>query len=234
MTAATESSIKNWFDQLYSTKQHRSMRPPAAYPVFLEHLQVSEGKMLLDIGCGPGWLLKAAAERGVKTCGIDLSPAAIKLAGLASPTSTLKVASVNQIPFPENSFDYLTCIGVFEHFLDVRKAVREMQRVAKPDARFCIMVPNSRTLYWKMSKLFSRSHGESNENAFLLKEWIDILRVNGFTIQKVYRDEWQIRKTLGLLGFGWSEFLFKTVRKMVETIIPLKFAHQFIFILGKR
>ncbi len=35
---------------------------------------------LLDVGCGPGRMLRAAAERGIPTLGIDVSPAAVSLA----------------------------------------------------------------------------------------------------------------------------------------------------------
>jgi len=233
MTKATEISVKSWFDRQYARKKQKSMRSEDAYPVFLDYLKVKPGEKLLDIGCGPGWLLKAAARKGMGTWGVDLSPHAIELSRQASPDSQVQVSSVTNLQFPDKTFDYVTSIGVLEHFIEMEKSIREMQRVAKDDARFCIMVPNSRTVHWKISRAFSRQNRESNENALSLAEWKNLFLSNGFAIEQIYRDEWQIRKMLKVIGLGKFHGLFAATRNVIWTLIPLQFAHQFVFILKK-
>jgi ubiquinone/menaquinone biosynthesis C-methylase UbiE len=230
----TEKTVRAWFDRLYKQKQLKSMRKIEAYTVYLDYLEVKADKKLLDVGCGPGLLLKTAQAKGLQTFGIDLSQQAISLASQTSPDSQLQVGSVTQIPYPDNNFDYITCIGVLEHFLEMDKSVAELKRIAKDDARYCIMVPNSRTLYWKISERLSRTHRESNENARSLEEWQDFFSHYEFKIQEVHRDDWQIRKFFIILGLGAFPQLTEFAKKILWKIIPLTFAHQFIFILEKK
>lgn len=231
MTTPTENSIRNWFDRLYGSRREHSMRPSAAYISFLDYLPVKAGEKLLDIGCGTGWLLKAASKKGLFTCGIDVSAEAIKLSRKNSPVSVVELASVTKIPFPSETFDYITCIGVLEHFTDMEKAFIEMKRVAKKSAMFCLMVPNSKTLYWKLGKCFKKEYRESNENAFSLKEWQMLFEDHGMEIQQISRDDWRLRKLLGYLGITSNSRLYNFIRHMVWSLIPLSRAHQFIYIL---
>jgi len=207
------------------------MRPFAAYISFLDYLPVKVGEKLLDIGCGTGWLLKAASERGLFTCGIDVSAEAVKLSRKNSPMSVVESASVTKIPFPSETFDYITCIGVLEHFTEMEKAFNEMKRVAKKSAMFCLMVPNSRTLYWKLGKCFSKGYRESNENALSLKEWQNLFEDHGMEIQHVSRDDWRLRRLLSYMGIKSDSRLYIFFRNMVWSFIPLSRAHQFIYIL---
>jgi len=228
---ATQHSIRSWFDQWYVRKHIKSMRHPSAYPVFLDLLQVIPGKRLLDIGCGPGWLLKAAVARGLEAYGFDFSEEAIKLSHQNSPAAHSEVGDVTQIRQPDQFFDYITCIGVLEHFLQMDLAIKEMKRVAKREALFCIMVPNSSTLFWKLSQLFSPGHRESNENAMTLREWKTFFTSYQFHIRAVFRDQWNIYKFYSLLGLGNWTALIRGTRRMARKLLPLALSRQFIFIM---
>jgi ubiquinone/menaquinone biosynthesis C-methylase UbiE len=231
MITHDENSIRSWFDQLYAARQSRSMRPSTAYLAFLDYLPLQKGMKLLDIGCGTGWLLKAASERGLYTSGIDLSSAAVELSRKNSPASIVELARVTKIPFPDNTFDFVTCIGVLEHFTELEQSIAEMKRVTKNEALFCIMVPNSRTLYWKVWQRFSKEHRESNENALSLKEWQELFQRYGFRIQELSRDEWRLQKMVSLIGINSDSQLYQMIKKFIWKVIPLSRAQQFIFIL---
>ncbi len=234
MILTDQEKINRWFEERYAAKGVRSMRKAEAYPIFLDYLNVQPGKKLLDIGCGPGLLLKVGAARGLQTYGIDVSEEAKRLATQISPDSQVSVADVRNLDFEDQSFDYITCIGVLEHFLDLEISIKEMQRVAKKQALYCIMVPNSKTLYWWLAKRLSRNHKDSNENAYTLSEWWSIFELYNFEILAVYRDEWQIRKPFSLLGLQSYDFLFELTRNLIWKIIPLNYAHQFVFIMRKK
>jgi cyclopropane fatty-acyl-phospholipid synthase-like methyltransferase len=210
------------------------MRDYQAYPVFLEYLETKKYKKLLDVGCGPGWLLKAAVEREIDAYGIDFSGEALNLAQQNAPDAHFQLGRIEKLDFKTNSFDYLTCIGVLEHFIEVQKSIQELKRVGKNDALYCIMVPNSQTLYWKFFERFSRSHLQSNENALNLDQWKFFFSRQGFEILATHRDEWQIRKMLNLLGLGSIYSMFTLIKKIIWSIIPIKYAHQFVFILKKQ
>jgi cyclopropane fatty-acyl-phospholipid synthase-like methyltransferase len=75
----SEKEIKNWYDQRHISFGENAWRPFEAYSIFLDHLNVKAGKILLDIGCGTGYLIKAATQRGLQTYGTDISEQGIKL-----------------------------------------------------------------------------------------------------------------------------------------------------------
>lgn len=78
---------------------------------------------LLDVGCGRGELVAEARKIGLEAEGLD-------------PVADLKpdhVGHANELPFPDQHFDYVTCLDVLEHLLrgDDDAAVRECYRVSR-------------------------------------------------------------------------------------------------------
>jgi SAM-dependent methyltransferase len=87
-----------------------------------------EPHTLLDAGCGEGELLR----RGVLPPG--LSPVCLDLRHesiLANASPRRIRASVLQLPFPDSSFDVVTCLEVLEHLDRPADAVRDLARVAR-------------------------------------------------------------------------------------------------------
>ena len=217
----TEQDIKSWYNKRYADRGFDSMRTADAYPVFLDDLQVEPGKALLDIACGTGYLLRAAAQRGLKTSGIDISEEAVKLARQTSPDSQVSVGKGEDLKFPDGTFDYVSCLGSLEHFLDMGKGLAEMKRVTGPDALFCVMVPNSNFLYWRVSGKHGTEQQDINEHLMSLKEWRGLFERNGFSVARVRQDRWPARKVRNPLF------------RLVWALLPLKYAYQFVFILKK-
>jgi len=95
---------------------------------------------LLDVACGQGLVL-AQANRRVCTYGIDISIEAIKQARARTPATGLCVGQGEFLPYPDDSFDFVFCLGSLEHFLDMSQGVAELARVLKPSGRANIYVP---------------------------------------------------------------------------------------------
>jgi len=86
----------------------------------------------LDVGCGEGSLVRNISYRGdVRCCGIDISKVAVA-AGIEEGLE-LQQGSVTAIPFPDNSFDFVTCFDVLEHLHpdESEQALSELVRVSK-------------------------------------------------------------------------------------------------------
>lgn len=88
---------------------------------FLQHKQQWVG---LDVGCGSH--LGVLAEYGM-----DAAPADEReFTNPDYPREKFTRANIYDIPFEENSFDYVVSAHVFEHLEDSEKAISEMARVA--------------------------------------------------------------------------------------------------------
>lgn len=99
-------------------------------------------RKIIDIGCGSGRNLHYFLQNGFEVHGIDpdsgavenVKQLAVKLAP-RNPPSNFVVASAEQLPYPEASFDLAICSAIF-HFAKDRehfdKMLRSVWRVIKP------------------------------------------------------------------------------------------------------
>lgn len=89
-------------------------------------------KKSLDIGCAKGYIVKSLVDLGVYACGIDPSEYALSEAH-PDVKDRLTKGVAQSIPFPDSSFDIVTCFDVMEHIpeKDVSKVLKEMLRVTK-------------------------------------------------------------------------------------------------------
>jgi ubiquinone/menaquinone biosynthesis C-methylase UbiE len=106
----------------------------------------------LDAGMGPGRLCAALDARGWTVAGVDASPAMVDAARHRLPAARdrLVVGRIEQLPFPDASFDLVTATGVLE-YSTVRAALAELSRVLKPGGRAVVSYPNPEAYYgiWK-------------------------------------------------------------------------------------
>ena len=88
------------------------------------------------------------ARRGFRVHGIDHSEAMLAIAhekvrdrGLTDRVE-LRIGDVRSLPFPDASFDLVTCTGVLHHLRpSMRECVAEAERVLRPGGVFCIAEP---------------------------------------------------------------------------------------------
>lgn len=98
------------------------------------------GCEMLDIGCGPGLLLKELKAKGYQAQGIDMSGLAVAYCrnkGL----SDVQQGSATALPFTDNSFDVILLLDVLEHIENDKAALAEAKRVLKHDGLIIIFVP---------------------------------------------------------------------------------------------
>ena len=229
-----QSQIKAWFNQTYQQRAFQYLRPVEAYEIYLSLLEAKKGNSILDIACGPGQMLKAAEKQKLTLSGIDISDVAINYAKAALPNAILKVANAEELPFKNNQFNYITCLGSAERFLQLEVALKEMLRVAKPNARFCFLVRNSERASWKIvKKKLGLINKAGHQGAKSLNEWAAIFTKTGFNIDTVHHDQWpktRWQRWLSLNSKLW-QVDYKKKKKRNGT---LESAYEFIFILSKQ
>jgi SAM-dependent methyltransferase len=228
--------VKTWYNQHYAAKGLQSMRPAAAYPVFLDLLEAKAGGRLLDVSCGTGSLLAAARARGIEAVGIDLSDKAVRLAKRAVPSAAVVVGAGESLAFEDQSFDYITCLGSLEHFLDMGQGLEEMKRVAQPAARFCIMVPNQDFIGWKVLGHQGTAQQDINEHLQSLAAWRRLFAEHGLVVVGATPDRWHaVRwRAPGARGGVVKRFVIGPLLEVAWRLIPLRWQYQFVFVLERR
>jgi ubiquinone/menaquinone biosynthesis C-methylase UbiE len=90
----------------------------------------------LDIGCGPGEIVKKLAARlpEWKFIGIDRSLTMIQRARQEAHTVCLLAGDACSLPFAESSFDLVLCNSVLHHIGEPARLFGEIRRVAKRGA----------------------------------------------------------------------------------------------------
>ncbi len=95
---------------------------------------------LLDFGCGSGLFVSELAKKGFDSHGIDISDEAVRFGELQG-IKNLGVIDSHKINFADNTFDVVMTLDVLEHLEDESWALKEIERVLKPDGVFIVMVP---------------------------------------------------------------------------------------------
>jgi SAM-dependent methyltransferase len=96
--------------------------------------EVFEPERVLDVGCGPGFLMLFLHELGVDVHGVDFAPAAKQLAP-AEVRDRVTIGEIDVPHFPEQSFDLVICREVMEH-LTVLQARRVVEQICRASSRF--------------------------------------------------------------------------------------------------
>jgi cyclopropane fatty-acyl-phospholipid synthase-like methyltransferase len=116
---------------------------------FLEWLDLSPGKTLLDVACGAGGpALRIAATTGCSVVGIDVHEQAIATAsslaaqrGLTERAGFRSIDATGPLPFSDASFDAITCIDAINHFSDRPRVIAEWARLLNVGGRLLFTDP---------------------------------------------------------------------------------------------
>lgn len=164
-------------NSIISFNRHRSWRKDV-----MKRMNVQKGKEALDVCTGTGdWALSladAVGESG-KVIGLDFSENMLKVANeklkdVSHGHVTFIHGDAMDLPFPDNSFDYVTIGFGLRNVPDYEQVLREMYRVVKPGGLAVCLETSQPTLigyrqlyyfYFQhimplFGKIFARSYDE--------------------------------------------------------------------------
>lgn len=107
---------------------------------------------LLDVGCNVGaWLSDVRTRHpNARITGVELNGQALNVAAINRPEAALSRAVAERLPFPDDTFDCVTCLEVIEHLPEENWAIAiaDMRRVLKPGGVLIVTVPHAGMFAW--------------------------------------------------------------------------------------
>ena len=136
MDAFTQFEHEGWqrvadkYDSVWSSSTRQFIGP------LLDAAEVTPGSSVLDVGCGPGYVSAAAAERGAVPVGIDFSAEMVGIAAGMFPHLEFREGDAQELAFADESFDRVLANFSLLHLAAPERACAEACRVLKPGGKF--------------------------------------------------------------------------------------------------
>lgn len=203
----------------------------AIHDTVVEILASQPRGVLLDVPAGEGALAARLIDAGFDVRCCDLYPEIFRLDGIDVHKGNLDA----ELPFGDQSFQYVTCLEGLEHIENPQQAMREFARVLKPGGQLIVSVPNilnvEERLKWLLYgytshfKPISRAAVErlraeyderveiaAHVNPIGYSELRYVLEKNGFEILKLYRDKPK--------GKSWLYWPLTAIIRLISRLTP--------------
>lgn len=121
----------------------------------IDKLRLAPGSDVLDLGCGPGFMTLALAQRQFNVRALDAAPKMVSLTqDLISRTPFTDRVNVSSglceaLPFANGSFDLVVALGVLPWVAAAEPVLEEIVRVLRPGAYLVANVDNP----WRLNLL---------------------------------------------------------------------------------
>ncbi|MCW4015294.1 MAG: class I SAM-dependent methyltransferase [Candidatus Bathyarchaeota archaeon] len=113
----------------------------AKIKVMLKNIKFGSNDLVLDLGCGTGFLFQHIFQRVGFVVGMDVSQNVLRAAKKRIKDMqkiNLVRADADNTPFPNHIFDKVFAVTVLQNMPDPTKTIIEMKRTGKPQAAFAV------------------------------------------------------------------------------------------------
>ncbi len=181
--------------------------------------------LVLDVACGPGAFALGVAPRVTFVYGVDLTIEMLRRSRAFEAEKQISNAvfacsDAEQLPFPDGTFDLVSCQCSFHHLPKPALVLREIIRVAKPEGRLVLMDPLAPEsdpkyeLYNRIEKLRDPSHALTLRLTDYLRmfdeEGLELLRQSVRRRARSFH-QWMVRAALNSESKRYQE-----TRKLLE------------------
>jgi len=148
----------------------------------------TEGKTLLDIGCGTGDFLETALKNNWNITGIEPDEKARQIANSKTNNSVFETKHLEELEV--NSFDIITLWHVLEHLPNLEMHIRLFKHLLKPNGTLVIAVPNFKSYDAKHYKNFWAAYDVPRH----------LWHFSKVSIQKLFeKEDMDLKKTLPMI-----------------------------------
>ena len=179
ITVSQDNLLKRFiFDQEFAYK----MANHPLHACIGQWLPKGQGEKVLEVGCGPGKYVALLSTLGFNVVGVD--PYKFPTWDiLRKETSSQLLDNVfaEELPFEDQAFEHVVCLGALLYFREPKKALAEIYRVVKPGAKVIIRTVNKNNLY----TLFTgKKLDPASYNLYSMSELINLIENSGLIVSK--------------------------------------------------
>lgn len=208
-----EGMAARWYDK--NTKKHRLAEMKGYAKEVAMHIQ--DGSSVLEVAPGPGYLAIEVAKLGTfRIIGLDIGKDFVEIARRnakeAGVVVEFRLGNVSDIPFPDNSFDFIVCTAAFKNFKEPFNALREMHRVLRSGRTALIIDMNRNASDQQIEEYAENMGAEGLDKLFMKLMFKYFLRSGAYTkdefinlISKTAFKEYNIKEE----GIGFYVYLTK-------------------------
>lgn len=164
----------------YFTEVQATSRWDAILESFAGFVAPPLGASVLDVGCGPGSLVRRFAAMGLRAVGVDHDPAMIERArqlarGLAGVE--FQTGDVARLPFPPASFDIVTAANIIFFLDDPLTGVQGLAAACRPGGIVAMLNPSEK-MSVVAAEALAEARGLVNIDRASLLNWADVAERN--------------------------------------------------------
>ena len=187
---------------------------------------VGKGKLVLEIGCGKGFVSEQLRKKGNVITGIEIDKKSAKRAKKFCKKVLIGNIEEMKLNFAKESFDVILFGDVLEHLFDPEAVLKKLKPFLAKNGKIIVSLPNIAN--WKIRLLLLRGK-------FDYTDWgiLDKTHIRFFTRKRA-------RNLIRGAGFRIEEedfvpsFPAPFLKKYFAKIRPSAFAFQFIFAAKKK
>lgn len=117
----------------------------------IEKYSGGKGK-LLDVGCGAGFFLKTARDRGWDPYGMDVTPKFVQFARDELQLKNVNLGSLEESEYDNHFFDVIVLWDLIEHLPYPAGFLKKLNQITRPDGLLVIWTPNAKNAAWRKGK----------------------------------------------------------------------------------
>ena len=189
------------------------------YEKILENVD-KEG-LVVDFGCGDGYLSYLMSKKGLKVVSVDLALSRLKKKKASCTHENFLLSNIEKAGIKKDSADFLVCSEVLEHIPNYPNVIDEMFRILKSGGKAIITVPFKENLKTFVCPHCHESfHPDGHLHRFDKINLAEKFRSAGFNIlaQKTFRNKFLVQLQYHLkMKYG---FLLRNLDRFFSAIQP--------------
>ena len=228
-----QNEIREFYNSIYYKDATVVPGRSRHYARLASKINIKAKQHVLDVACGNGEWLFAVKERGGIPAGIDLSEKAVDICKSIITDGEIHAGSAEALPFKNQRFHIVTCLGALEHFIDPQKALQEMKRIARDDAVFLLLVPNKDFLTRKLGLFSGTDQHCIREEVRTLGEWEELFKTAGLEVIKRWKDL-HVLAWSWISAKKWYHIPLRAAQALALVVWPLSWQYQVYHLCKKR